>query len=288
MKQEMKYLAISGGGIGGDPVAYILSHLEKFNPTIKFDGYAGTSVGAIIAVLLTAGYKPTEVFEILSENLDKVFTLNGWWARKFGAAKYTNKYLERLLKQYLGNKKMCELEYPCYLVAYQAEGGDRFEVFGPDCKHPAYLCTMASAAAPIYFDSVEIDGIKYGDGGLVANMPSTTLLCHEAHRIGEDPRNFYLCSIVTGGTSKFIKNGYKAGSYFSFMKKVAPTVINANVDKELTNASKLLGDKHCILRPDLPDFELDSIKAVKGLRRSWYSYMAFGSGFRDFRKWFYR
>jgi hypothetical protein len=63
-------LVIKGGGVKGLAFAGALMELKKH---FTFDTYAGTSAGAIAAVLLGAGYKPAELLNIFRDKNFKDF-----------------------------------------------------------------------------------------------------------------------------------------------------------------------------------------------------------------------
>jgi hypothetical protein len=281
-----RILSISGGGAGGAGSAYALKLLnEKLLTTMTFDAYAGTSVGAIIATALAKGYTTNQVYLILQQNLKRVFTKNSWWDRNIRRKPiYNNKYLRHVLNDLFGDMRMDQLEKPCYLVAYQVTGDTRRRVFGPNCNHKVVDCVMASAAAPWYFDSISIGGVKYGDGGLVENMPSTIGLAKEYERSGGSLYEYSVLSVVTGGTSRNVKKGYKSGSPLSLLKKIPKTMINANVDNSLQTCDTLLQERHCVLRPHLPDFELDDVGCAPKLKKAWCEYIA-KNGLIDVKHW---
>jgi len=57
-------IVIKGGGVKGLAFAGALLELENY---FSFDTFAGTSAGAIAAVLMGAGYKPSELLDILEK-----------------------------------------------------------------------------------------------------------------------------------------------------------------------------------------------------------------------------
>lgn len=65
--QTKNILVISGGGTKGLCALGALTHLYESNIIVQPKIYAGTSVGAVICFLLTIGYKPSEMYEVLEQ-----------------------------------------------------------------------------------------------------------------------------------------------------------------------------------------------------------------------------
>lgn len=60
------YLCFEAGGVKGLAYIGMLSKLEHLNYLSKFKGYAGSSIGAIFAMLLCIGYSSSEIYTTLS------------------------------------------------------------------------------------------------------------------------------------------------------------------------------------------------------------------------------
>ncbi len=207
----MKYiLSIDGGGIRGIIPLYFLMYLEqdlllKKNKTIYdiFDMYSGTSVGAIIIASIVYGPEgsgPIKISSLIStmytkENFKKIFT-------KYPSIlkyvllrpKYTGKFKEKLIKDFLGNTKITDTEkqvmipvydvseqkskfYKSYSTKYRHKSEKSCILFGDNCEgfpEESYninnskllLSSVvdASSSPPIYFPSVEYDSDGDGDG----------------------------------------------------------------------------------------------------------------------------
>ncbi len=131
------------------------------------DAIIGTSAGAIIGVLYAAGYGPDEILQIAKEsNLNRIFrpamSLQGW---------SNQKHLEEQLKKYVAIEKIEDLPKTFYLGLTNLNTG-KHEVWN---EGPLYRAVMASAAVPGVFQTVEIDGSLYLDGGVMHNMPAENI-----------------------------------------------------------------------------------------------------------------
>ncbi|KAJ6216443.1 hypothetical protein RDWZM_007600 [Blomia tropicalis] len=190
-RKKVRLLSLDGGGIRGLILIQMLAYLEAVlqRPVVEtFDWLAGTSTGAILALLLASGYSAKQCREIYFRLKDKLFV---------GYRPYCSDTLERFLQQHLGKERqMSDIVRPRVLVTTTV--ADRFP---PDIKlfrnypdvnellnHPhkndckpdvksneeyVWKVARSSGAAPTYFSSFEC----FLDGGLVSNNPTLDLLC---------------------------------------------------------------------------------------------------------------
>jgi len=289
-------LSISGGGAGGESSAYGLSSISHYiDPLLdEVSAFAGTSVGAIEAAYLAHGGSTIGLHEVLKKNIYKAFTKNSWFARHFKRApRYNSSYLRDILQHIFGDITMNELKTECYIVAYRvtddatAKRHRRIKVFSSaDTDVKVVDAVLASAAAPWFFGSHTVNGVVYGDGGLVDNLPSVLALAHQVDRTRHNPEFFRLLSVVTGGSEKGNRSKFKFGSIISLAKNIPGDIIPADIDGEILKADRLVGEKnHLVLRPPLSEFDLDDVKIQTVLKREWSTYLSNEEVLDSIRKW---
>lgn len=200
---RMKHiLSIDGGGMRGIVSAVLLKSLEEKlqyysgNREAKiadyFDMIAGTSTGAVLAVLYlyptSKGESKYSASQILDMYLDfgkQIFKKNILFP--LVGSKYTDKGLKRLLNEYFSDTTVADLRKACLLTSYNTE--QREAVFfntissRKDEKRNCSLvdAVMASAAVPAVFPPRCLNYRRgclgcYIDGGVVANNPALCAL----------------------------------------------------------------------------------------------------------------
>lgn len=233
-----KILSIDGGGIRGIIPGQVLVAFEKKlqlktgNPDARiaqyFDFFAGTSTGGILISLLLCPdennplqpkFTAEEAVDLYKKYGDKIFEVS-LWSRivNYEAIldeKYSEKPLERILKQYFKKEKLSQLLKPCIITAYNIEErkthffaqhdfnrkGDGGDFYLKD------VCRAASAA-PTYFEAAlikSISGISYPliDGGVFANNPSLCAYSEVRNAKGlPSAKDMFVVSIGTGSENK--------------------------------------------------------------------------------------
>jgi patatin-like phospholipase/acyl hydrolase len=254
-----RILSIDGGGIRGIIPGMILVALEEKikratnNPnahlTDYFDFFAGTSTGGILLSILLCPddetptkqkYTTKQALDIYLKHGVEIFSAKPWrrFLNKFGLLSelYDATILEKVLKSYLGDKKLSDLLRPCIITAYDIElrknhlfrqqkaisHGDSRDFYLKD------VC-RATSAAPTYFSVAEIFSLaktRYPlvDGGVFAHNPSLSALLeviksYKTYKIDD----IWILSLGTG----LSKISYK---YEDFKKKRAISIGPALVD----------------------------------------------------------
>ena len=272
-------LSISGGGIRGLIPAIILKEIE--NCTGKsisdmFDLISGNSTGGIIACLLSVPdennkprYSAERVVKMYEEFGKKVFSRT--FFRKILSfdglisTKYSEKPLEKLLKQYFGDirlEKACtnlliptykisHIPYPFFFKTHHAKNNKK------DKENP-YLweCARATSAASSYFKPYYFDRTNtFIDGGIFANNPS---LCAYAQAKKQwKNEKIILLSLGTGKNTKGfsydkIKNWgliQWAIPYFQQTSLSADDTVD-NILKTMTSAN---GDAYYFIQTELEE-----------------------------------
>jgi predicted acylesterase/phospholipase RssA len=162
-------LAIDGGGLFGVGVANWLPKLKW-----KFDYYAGTSVGSILAACYACGMEPLKVQEMFNSNLPKrIFTKPGFpqSLNLLRPSIYDNAEAKKVLKEVFGDKKIKDTIFPIIIVAWNYVKRKE-KVFTHKFNSEYFLrdAVLASMSAPTYFPVAKIkdengDESMLGDGG---------------------------------------------------------------------------------------------------------------------------
>lgn len=187
-------LTLSGGGAKGLAHIGVLKTLESLG--IRPDYITGTSIGALIGALYSAGYSPDQIEQILSKNSWDEF-INGDFVedkipleKKINnknymvSVKYDNKFnfslpksfgnsqmmyfeLKKLLNSVEDIKDFDKLPIPLRIVATDLNTGEAVAFKEGDLAK----AIVASTAIPTIFDPVEIDDRLYVDGLVSRNFP---------------------------------------------------------------------------------------------------------------------
>jgi NTE family protein len=164
-------ICLSGGGALGYAEIGALKALEEAG--IKPDVISGCSIGSIIGVFYAAGYSPDSIWQIIQKEdmlkFSKMFhAISG---NKTGFSKH--KRLRQILDKYIKTNDFDSLPISLYVCVADFRNGE--------CVHANkgnhlkdYV--IASASIPVLFESVEINGIEFIDGGVLDNFPIEPLI----------------------------------------------------------------------------------------------------------------
>ena len=155
-------LALGGGGARG--IGHI-GVLKAFNELgIDFEFVSGTSVGAIIGSLYSAGFTPDEL-----EKITKTLKVSDIKKRNlFFMPTSTEKLEETLLKIYNKDIVFSELDKPFTAVCVNLKDGSEVKVNSGS----VIKAVCASSAVPGVFKPVVYRGMHLVDGGLINNVPA--------------------------------------------------------------------------------------------------------------------
>lgn len=155
-------LALSGGGARGFAHAGALKALGEVG--IKPDIVAGVSAGSVAAVLFTSGKRPEDIVDLFKQHsftqLCELTTPTSGLMRMEG--------FRQLLRDNIPYENLEEL--PVHTVV----GATDFDRGKPVAFEHGNLvdCVSASCSMPIVFKPMEIDGVRYVDGGVLHNLPA--------------------------------------------------------------------------------------------------------------------
>jgi NTE family protein len=160
-------LILSGGGARGFAHAGMLKALNESG--IYPDVISGVSAGAIVGALYADGHTPDQILEIFSAK-DSFF--------KYVKPKLPSKGLFKTvglrenLAENLNAETFEELKLPLFVAATNIHTG-KITYFN---KGRILDRVLASAAIPVLFEPIEIDGEFFVDGGVLDNFPVTPIL----------------------------------------------------------------------------------------------------------------
>lgn len=162
MSKHKLGIVLSGGGARGIAHLGVLDALHKHG--IEPDLIAGTSMGAIVGCLYSAGYKPGFILEeIKKERLSKFLS----WKLP-GDGFLDLEHMEDLLRKHIKKDDFSTLQKSFYVSVSNLHSGKN-EVIG---KGKLFEVVIASASIPIIFKPRIINGKMYADGGLQNNLPA--------------------------------------------------------------------------------------------------------------------
>lgn len=171
--------ALSGGFIKGFAQLGVIQALLEHD--IKPDILSGVSAGALAGVFYADGNEPYKVLDYFSghkfQDLTKlVIPKKGL----FELSEFTD-----FLRTNLKAKKLEDLQIPLIITATDLDHG-RMVLFrqGSIAERVAASCCM-----PVLFSPVNIEGIHYVDGGLMMNLPVSSIrdLCEKVIAINVSP-----------------------------------------------------------------------------------------------------
>lgn len=158
-------LALGGGAALGIAHIGVLKALKEKN--IEIGWIAGTSIGSLIASLYC-----------FDEDLDHLnnLAIETSWQKIAGISfstygAFSNSKLEKFLKEHIGDKNFEESKIPLSIVATNIANGKKVVL----SKGSVSKAVMASTAIPGVFEPIEIENELLVDGGVVENVPVTTI-----------------------------------------------------------------------------------------------------------------
>ncbi len=158
--------ALSGGGAKGFAHLGAIKALEERR--LKPDIIAGTSAGALAGVFYADGFHPEEIVDMFKNTKFKQFvefTLPT-------SGLFRARGLQDFIKKNLRARKFEQLQIPFVAVATDWEKGKYVEFSEGDNLVDA---VVASCCVPLIFSPIEIDGRHYVDGGVLKNLPASTI-----------------------------------------------------------------------------------------------------------------
>ncbi len=277
-RKIFRVLSIDGGGVRGIFPTKILSLMEKelhINIHETFDLIVGTSTGSIIAGSIVIKNDLTELVEDYSKNAPAIFKKQ-WNLCGLLRSKYDGKILEKFLHKKLGDITLGEIKKPLILNASNASTGDVYVFkssyqktqrkgdYVRDGQVPLYKAVLASCAAPVYFDPVDINGTLVCDGGIWANNPSLVGYTDAIRNF--EAKDIKILSLGTGQTRQIYQPARMWGYLTGWNRTKLVDFLMSCQTKFPQNVLELL-DSNKVFRisPNIGNYELDKYQNIPSL-----------------------
>ncbi len=170
-KPEKIGLALSGGGALGFAHIGAIQALE--DKGVKIEAVSGSSMGAIIGVLYSAGLSPQEILQTIKEEklykIGKLLTMQSF-LRNTGASSHAT--LEKELLHIIPHNNFEKLEREFIVCATNIDKGEA-EYINKGNQLAQFV--VASASIPGVFEAKVVNNTRYIDGGTLDNLPSRVL-----------------------------------------------------------------------------------------------------------------
>lgn len=164
-------LALSGGGVKAAAHLGVARALAEAG--VRPVGYAGTSMGAVVAAALAAGAEPDTLVErfavvaVRGVARDPLAPVRGL----FGRSLLRPEALRRAIEAFVGAGHFHQLVAPLTVTATDLDSGELLLYGAGGRDAPLIDALLASCALPLYFPPVTLDGHRAGDGGLRCVIP---------------------------------------------------------------------------------------------------------------------
>ena len=216
---RFRILSVDGGGIRGLIPALVIADLERrlqadAGPDIRvadyFHLFAGTSTGGLVALSLTVPDLPRHpdrplisaagLADLYAADGPRIFhrsllqrlrTLWGWLGPK-----YTSGPLQEAVTRRLGGQlRLTDALRDLVVVAYDMTATEpyffkRWPAREEEARNHSLIdAALATAAAPTYFPSREVDGHALVDGGVFAANPTIAAVVEALERRSDEPHH---------------------------------------------------------------------------------------------------
>jgi NTE family protein len=135
--------------------------------------YVGTSMGAVVAAALASGLGNDELLEQMAQVGPRGIVRDRWApiAGLFVKSLLKPRPLRSVIETIVPARRFADLSTPLTVTAVDLDSGELvlFGAGAADAPLVDVLC--ASCALPVYYPPVELNGRRFGDGGLRAVVP---------------------------------------------------------------------------------------------------------------------
>lgn len=152
---------LSGGGARGFAHLGVIKYLEELG--IKPYAIAGTSAGAIVGALYSAGKRPEEILGLMKNSNYFGWTNITW--RKAGF--FSMDVLRKLLQDTIGENNFSVLKTKLFVAATDLNKGEAI-IFS---EGKLFEAVIGSASIPVVFEPVVLNNALLVDGGVLNNFP---------------------------------------------------------------------------------------------------------------------
>lgn len=269
MNNSKKVLILGGGGVFGlIPLIFLKSaNIENINKKVDF--IAGSSIGGILALSFAAGNNPKDVYNLFKDQVDDIFHSTFFEKINPFGAKYSEKYIEKFLKEHFQGKKLGDLSIPVIVpsVSFRYTRPKVYNNFigSDDLDIPLWEIARATSAAPTYFPPFGKDVLI--DGGILENIPIITASTEIKEHLKIGFENLNVFAIGTGNKCVNGKKNISAVKYYTVFNWLSRFLV-----PYITKSNEIATDlwaKHIGLRnyelfnPLKVDGDLDNYKVVK-------------------------
>jgi len=273
-----KIWSCDGGGVRGLLPLYIMlkQYGPDFRPLERYNLFAGTSAGALIAGCFAQGQILSDVIQLFENALPLIFRRN-WSFPIFSKTKFSGAGIDRVLKELFGARCLGDLKRGLIVTTYSTRR--RKPTYFKDTDDKDILirdALRASMAAPVYFpwhSFQDPDGVKdtYTDGGVTGNNDPAMIAYNEARTFRQWEGQLILDSY---GTGRYWHPG-KHGEPWAILAKIFQAVLQPlfsgssdNIQQALISQARTDMDLiYNRFNPVLPcDIGLDDVTQTDNLR----------------------
>jgi predicted acylesterase/phospholipase RssA/CRP-like cAMP-binding protein len=164
-------LALAGGGAKGMAHLGVLQALEQAG--LSFDVMSGTSAGAMVGILYSAGMPPEEAIENFLRDLtpSRLIRFLPAWPNWYLVAQYRRRAWDGLLRRYLHDWRLEQLLIPFHAITVDLVQVGTVVRSQGDAVH----AILESINLPIVSRPILSDGMALVDGGVLNNLPADVL-----------------------------------------------------------------------------------------------------------------
>lgn len=269
-------LVISGGGVRGVAFIGCIKALEDFDQLRHMNSFIGSSVGSIIALMLTCGYSSNEMLEfvneiILDDNLMKIDLKNMFkLLSTYGIDDGNN--LMKLIENILLNKNIDENINFVDIVKRTGKNiiitgsnlsKQKYEYFSVDTT-PNMLVKEAiriSSTFPIVFTPYILNDEYYVDAGLYNNFPITYFKRNVHTTLGIELRVSQPIDNSTTDEKQLSNKKEGIKSFYMYLMKMIYSVLEKMVDLQ-SDYNEFVKNKK-IVSIIVPNTSLVSLKEMR-------------------------
>jgi len=246
-----RILALDGGGTAGYLQARLLGRLERATASrvcALFDLVHGVSAGALVGAALSVGVRADDVADRMAAAARDIFRRRDWRPWK---AWYDIGTMRRHVDLALGPDRVfgdCLVDFTCMATKFGATGlQPRFWKADEDRGESLNTAVVASGAAPVFFDPVELPDGWYVDGALGTNNMTMCAIA-DALRAGYPLRGLQVVNLQTGPAMAMTKrHGLWGWLRDGALINTAVKATDAIVEYQ---AHSLIGFRNHVIRPE--------------------------------------
>lgn len=258
--RPLRILSLTGGGYRGLFSANVLVRLCELSHTRgpiadRFQVFAGTSIGGLMACALAVGIPPRRVLDAIDANGPYIFVPKpvNIFKRLVGKAPYLSSRLSEAVKQCLGqyaDMPISRVQSALLVPAINWTNGQT-QIFMSAALGQAHASNttlhdvcMSSSAAPTYFAPHQTGEGPMLDGGLGANNPDMLVLSEVQRRWPSGIGRVEMLSIGTAGASTRRPPDEAMKSLVKWGKSLAIFMMNVQEMTASSQASRILGSRY--------------------------------------------